>query len=48
MAVCPYCHKKVTGGSIVKEDITNRGFMPTIEARIYSCPHCKKILGVFA
>jgi len=48
MAVCPYCKKKVTGKTICKEDISGRGLLPTIEARLYSCPHCKTVLGIFA
>ncbi|MBI4020979.1 MAG: hypothetical protein HY369_01940 [Candidatus Aenigmarchaeota archaeon] len=48
MALCPHCGKTVSGKTILKENIEGRGLLPTIEARIYSCPNCKRILGVFA
>ena len=48
MALCPYCEKEVSLESSKKDNIDNvqRDVKGLLKKEVmYSCPHCKKILG---
>ena len=46
MALCPFCNHEVTFDEIVTERAGM--FYSTATVMMYSCPHCRRILGITA